>query len=326
MVALPSYYGITSHEIIMQHRKMSVLHFSASQRRYNKPVLCIPALISRSYILDLSEGASTVQALNQAGYDVYLIDWGFFGDEDADLSLERIVLDYITKAIERVCAHSRSESLTLLGYCMGGTMTLAWSAFHKLPKDWNVVAIAAPFDFSAGGLLAHWCRERYLNVGRIVEVFGTVPAHIVESVFTMLRPTSKTRAALAFAGNYTQAENRRQFMAMDRWANDWVSFPGKAAAQWMRWFYQENRFISRDLKWKRRTIDVRKIKARTLVIAAPGDAIVPSSSTRPLQFALGSKDVTYKEVSGGHIGMVAGRTAKRDLFPLLEEWLRTRSA
>src|ERR1700676_4447651 len=95
------YYGITPYEVIMQRRKMSVLHFF-SRRRHRKPVLCVPALISRSYILDLSPGLSLIEALCDAGHDVYLIDWGMMSDEDAALSLEDVVCEYITSAAARV--------------------------------------------------------------------------------------------------------------------------------------------------------------------------------------------------------------------------------
>ena len=309
----------------MQHRKMSVLHFF-SAGSYRKPIVCIPALISRSYILDLSPGLSLIEALCNAGHDVYLIDWGVMSDEDAALSLEAVVCQYIGKALERVESFSRRQDLTLLGYCMGGTLALMASALRKSSADENLIMLAAPYDFEAGGILARWCQKRYLDVDRITQVFGTVPAHIVETVFTMLRPTAKTRAALAFGGAYKNEDSARAFAAMDRWANDWVAFPGAAARQWVQWFYQENRLQSRGVALNGTTIDPRDVNAAALIVAAPGDAIVPADSSRPVRYALGSRDITYSEVGGGHIGMVASRIGRSELFPLLTEWLGTRSA
>jgi len=319
------YYGVTPHEVIMQQRKMSVLHFR-SQRTHRKPVLCIPALISRSYILDLCTGLSLIGALCDAGHDVYLVDWGMMSDEDVGLSLEVIVCDYIAAAVKCVRRVSGSKDLTLIGYCMGGTLALLWSAFAKLSRKNNLVMLAAPYDFEVGGVLTHWCRKRYLNVERITQIFGNVPAHMIETVFTLLRPTAKARAALAFGGTYADPPAAQAFAAMDRWANDWVAFPGAAANEWVRWFYQENRLQSRAVKLAGRRIDARDVKAATLVVAAPGDAIVPAASSRAVQYALGSRDVTYHEVGGGHIGMVASKNGRTQLFPLLREWLEARSA
>ncbi|MDP9017591.1 MAG: alpha/beta fold hydrolase, partial [Candidatus Eremiobacteraeota bacterium] len=319
-----SYFGITPYDVVLQHRKMSLLRF-ASQRELAKPVLCVPALISRSYVLDLSANASLIGTLCEAGYDVYLVDWGLPGEEDASLSLDTIVTDYIERAVERVKALSDSKHFTMLGYCMGGTLCVLWSGLNKLGKRDNLITLAAPYDFAEGGVLAHWCKDQYLEVDRITEVFGNVPAHLVETVFTMLRPTAKTRAALAFSRQYENMAASESFRAMDRWASDWTAFPGQAAREWIKWFYQENSLMSREIKIGGRKIDARDIKAAALVVAAPGDAIVPAASSRALQYALGSKDITYKDVGGGHIGMVAGKPAKAQLFPLLLDWLGPRS-
>ena len=308
----------------MQHRKMVVLHFR-SQRKFAKPVLCIPALISRSYILDLSANATLIGSLCDAGYDVYLIDWGLPGDEDATTTLEQIICEYIGETVDRVCEASGSKKLTLLGYCMGGTLCILYGALNKISKRNNLITLAAPYDFAEGGVLAHWCKDRFLDVDRITEVFGNVPAHLVETVFTMLRPTAKARAALAFSAQYKKPEVVSSFAAMDRWANDWTAFPGALAREWIQAFYQRNGLMSRNITIAGRKIDARDIGAAALIVAAPGDAIVPAASSRALQYAVGSRDVKYAEVGGGHIGMVAGKTAKAQLFPLLLDWLSTRS-
>ncbi|MBV9737825.1 MAG: alpha/beta fold hydrolase [Candidatus Eremiobacteraeota bacterium] len=318
------YYGITPYEIIMQHRKMSVLHFF-SEARYRKPVICIPALISRSYILDLSPGLSLIESLCAAGHDVYLIDWGMMSDEDAGLSLQVVVRECIARAVKRVRRFSRAKRVTLLGYCMGGTLALMYSALCKSTRKDNLILLAAPYDFEAGGVLARWCKRRYLDIERITQIFGNVPAHMVETVFTLLRPTAKARAALAFGGSYKSKDSVSAFAAMDRWANDWVAFPGAAAREWVEWFYQENRLCSRRLRFNGTPIDPDNIEAATLIVAAPGDAIVPADSSRAVRYALGSSDITYREVDGGHIGMVASKVGRAQLFPLLKEWLETRS-
>ncbi|MBV8727744.1 MAG: alpha/beta fold hydrolase [Candidatus Eremiobacteraeota bacterium] len=324
MVKAVGYYGITPHEVIMQHRKMSVLHFF-SGRRYRKPVVCIPALISRSYILDLSPGLSLIESLCANGHDVYLLDWGMMSDEDAGLSLQSVVCEYIARAVDRVQRVAGSKRVTLLGYCMGGTLALMYGALRRAKRGDNLIMLAAPYDFEAGGILARWCSKRHLDVDKITKIFGTVPAHMIETVFTLLRPTAKFRAALAFGGSYQAEGSARAFAAMDRWANDWVAFPGAAAREWVEWFYQENRLCSGRLTFNGTPIDADDIEAATLIVAAPGDAIVPADSSRAARYAVGSHDITYREVDGGHIGMVASKVGRSQLFPLLTEWLATRS-
>lgn len=324
MVGTGSYYGISPSTTVMQHRKMSVLHFR-SLRSYDKPVVLIPALIGRSYILDLYPGASLVEFLCAAGYDVFMLDWGIPGDEDATLSLGEIVTSYIARALERIRDEACSN-VSIIGYCMGGTLAVLHAAAAGLMPGDNLLTLAAPVDFAQGGILAKWCQREYLDVGKIVAVFGNVPAHIIEAVFTMLRPTAKLRAALAFAAQPTNRSSRIAFQAMDRWVNDWVPFPGNAAGEWIRWLYQDNLLIRNELYVGERHFNLRAITAPLLCIAAVGDAIVPAASSRAIIDAVSSADKTYREVSGGHIGMVVGQNARHDLWAAIHEWLSARSA
>lgn len=307
----------------MQHRKMSVLHFH-SQSRYEKPVILIPALIGRSYILDLYPGGSLVEFLCAAGYDVFMLDWGFAGDEDATLSLQEILFSYIAFAVERV----RSEvcsSVSIIGYCMGGTLAVLLAAASGLVPGDNLVTLAAPVDFAQGGSLAKWCQREYLDIDKIVAVFGNVPAHIIEAVFTLLRPTAKLRAALAFSAQAANPSARIAFEAMDRWVNDWVPFPGAAASEWIRWLYQDNLLIRDELFVSERRLNLRAINASLLCIAALRDSIVPAASSRALMDRVSSRDKTYREVTGGHIGMVLGKNARHNLWPAIDDWLSRRS-
>jgi polyhydroxyalkanoate synthase len=44
--------------------------------RHDVPLLFVYALINRPYILDLQQDRSVVRRMLEAGFDVYLIDWG----------------------------------------------------------------------------------------------------------------------------------------------------------------------------------------------------------------------------------------------------------
>ena len=68
--------------------------------RYGPPLLIVFSLISRSYILDLTPGNSFVEQLVDAGFDVYLLDWGEPDERDAGNGLEDYVDDYIPAGID----------------------------------------------------------------------------------------------------------------------------------------------------------------------------------------------------------------------------------
>src|SRR5579875_3513091 len=164
-----------------------------------------------------------------------------------------------------------------------------------------------------------------LEIDRIVETFGNVPALLIEAVFTLLRPTAKIRAALRFFEHCDEPQAHEAYAALARWSDDWIPFPGLAARQWITAFYQENRLIRGELEVAGVPIDLGRITAPVLAIAAEHDEISPPPSIEPLIERVSSRDRTFVVLPGGHIGLVAGRSARRVLWPILDGWLAEHS-
>ena len=314
--------GATPREVVLRHDKLSLFRYRSENRRHPAPVLLVPALISRSYILDLYPGGSFVEFLVDHGWDVYLADWGIAGDEDAHRDLEYYVANLLPRCVERVRERSASEALTLLGYCMGGTMVAAYAALEHLGPPNNLITLAAPIDFTHGGILAKCCAPQAFDVDRIVDVFGNVPAALIEALFTIIRPTVSLNAALTHAQRHADPDFMRGFLAMDRWVNEWIPVPGAAARQWITWFYQQNRLVEGRLELCGKPVDLAAVRAPVLVVGAAADHIAPIEAVRPLVEHVGSSDKRVIVLEGGHVGIVAGRGAKNNLWPAVEGWLR----
>src|SRR3984885_15188978 len=112
------------------------------------PVLVVPSLINRGYILDLAPGNSLLRFLAGQGLRPFLVDW------DAPAEVERAygLSDYITlrleKAAEAASQASGGKSISVLGYCMGGLLALALA--DRRPDLVNSLALlATPWKFHA---------------------------------------------------------------------------------------------------------------------------------------------------------------------------------
>ena len=55
------------------------------------------------------------------------------------------------------------------------------------------------------------------------------------------------------------------------------------------------------------------------------DHIAPREGTLPLLDLVSSEDVTHLDKVGGHIGLMAGSKARKETWPDIADWLRTRS-
>src|SRR5690242_13093325 len=82
--------GTTPHDVIFSENKWRLLRYRSPGLRHRTPILIVPSLINRHYVLDLLPGKSLIEYLVAAGHDVHVIDWGTPGDEDRYLDFDEV--------------------------------------------------------------------------------------------------------------------------------------------------------------------------------------------------------------------------------------------
>src|ERR1700722_9662147 len=136
--------GTTPADVVHAENKWKLLRYRrSSPAKLRTPVLFVPSLINRHYVLDLLPGKSFAEWLLAQGYDVYCIDWGTPGAEDKFLSFDEVADGYIGRAIRKACATSGAPKAHVLGYCMGGTLAAIHASAHP-DRFASLVALAAP--------------------------------------------------------------------------------------------------------------------------------------------------------------------------------------
>ena len=73
-------------------------------------------------------------------------------------------------------------------------------------------------------------------------------------------------------------------------------------------------------------VDLSRIDESLLIVTAGADHIAPAEGTRPLLGLVSSEDVTWVDRPGGHIGLMAGSRARKEIWPEISQWLQDRSA
>ena len=122
--------GVTPKDVVWTHRKTTLYRYRSTRRTHALPVLLVFALINRPDIFDLRPGNSFVEYLLEEGYDVFLLDWGVPGDEDADMGLDNYVCDELPWAMRETLRASGQDELSLLGWCIGGTIVAMHAALE----------------------------------------------------------------------------------------------------------------------------------------------------------------------------------------------------
>jgi polyhydroxyalkanoate synthase len=311
-----------SPRTLVYRRNKTRLYRYESPRTRPMPVLFVPNLgISRPYIFDLQPGASFVEYMCRQGFDFFLLDWGVYGEEDNGLTVDECVTRFLPRVAQKVLETSGAPALTVIGYCMGAPLSVAFVALSPEIPVHAYVNMAGPIDFTKAGLFARWLDKRFYDVDRVVDTVGAIPADWVRVGFKLLKPTMDVSTALNLWLNLDNERYVEGYRALSRWANDYVPFPAEFFRQWVKEFYQENRLVRGELRLGGRLVRLGEVRCPVFVVAGAEDYIAPAPCVKALLDHVGTRDKSYLELPGGHISLIAGRSASVHCWPRVAEWL-----
>jgi polyhydroxyalkanoate synthase subunit PhaC len=283
------------------------------------PVLLVPSLINRWYVLDLRPGASLVESLLAGGLDVYLIDWGVPGDEDRYVTWDD-VLARLARAVRRTLRAARAGRVSLVGYCMGGTLGAIHTALEP-GQIAGLVDLLGPVDFAHGGALRRMVDRRWFDADAVAAA-GNVSPHQMQAGFAALRPTldiGKLVGLVDLAAADPAA--REAFAALETWASDNIPFPAAAYRTYLAELYQDNALAAGRHTALGRRVDLAAIGCPVLTIVAERDTICPPSAALAINQLVSSPRKDVLTVPGGHVGAVVGSRAPTAVHAPLARWL-----
>jgi polyhydroxyalkanoate synthase subunit PhaC len=286
------------------------------------PLLLIPSLINRWYVLDLRPGASFAAALVDAGIDTWCLDWGIPEDEDRYLTWEDIQAR-LGRAVRRVRRFTGADKVGILGYCMGATVSGIWTARHP-DQVAAFINLAGPFDFAAGGMLAEMVHPQHFDAGAVADAGNVNPVQM-QSGFSALRPTLDLAKWVGFIDRAHDPAARTAFRALETWASDNIPFPGEAYRTYIQELYQANGLVNRTHRVRGKTVDLAAIRCPVLSITAQRDNICPPDAATALNRMVSSRETKVLTVPGGHVGAVIGSRAARELYPATAQWYRVQT-
>ena len=307
--------------VAMQAGVMRLLDYGAGTPGENgPPVLVVPSLVNRGYVLDLAEGRSLLRDLAGRGLRPLLVDWGMPGAAERDYSLT----DYITGPLQAAfdfAAALDAGKPALLGYCMGGNLALALAQRNRGAVA-ALALLATPWDFQAGqaaNLAMLTMMAPALEA--VIAHQGVLPTDMLQAMFLGLNPAGPGAKFRTFAQMTPGSERERVFVALEDWLNDGVPLAGPVARECLFEWYLEN--TPREGRWSvaGAAVDPAAVDVPTLCVVPRADYIVPPESAKPLAALIPGAELSV--VDAGHIGMVTGGGAAKSLYGPLGDWLET---
>lgn len=304
----------TPSDVVWQHGQARLHRYKGGPRTHPEPVLLVHSTVSEPWILDLTPTRSLVRHLVDAGFDVYLLDWGPPGRKESGHGIVQY-LDVLRVAEAAVLAESATDALHRVGYCFGASVCLFDAAARYVR---STVLIAPVVDFTAPGGFQKVIGSTWLPPVKALDSAGCVPAAIIRESFHGLRPQAlKTMWARLRYRRQLDQEYKRFYAAMARWAWKQRRLPGALFFDVVD-FYRVNPLLPR--------LAAQPPPGPVLVVVAERDHIVPVTASLAIQDVLAPKTGVMSSIhlSSGHVSMIVGSSARTTTWPGIAEWLAGR--
>lgn len=281
------------------------------------PVLLVPSLVNRAYILDLYEDRSFARWLADQGLWPFLLDWDAPGDAERQFGLTEYVRRLET-ALTAVADLSGGRP-AVLGYCMGGLLALAL-AWRDPDAMAGLVLLATPWDFHADrAAQAAGVAGIAVAAEGIMASLGELPVDILQMLFAGLDPVLAERKFSAFAALDPESDRARDFVVLEDWVNDGVPLAAPVARECLGGWYGANAPAAGRWRIDGAVVDPAAVTCPALAVIPAEDRIVPAASALALSDAL--PDARTVRVDAGHIGMMVSHGIEDQLWPEISDWL-----
>lgn len=318
--------GVCEKTTLLKRGTLTLDHYHPlTDELYRTPILMVMATSNPAYIFDLAPGNSLIEFLLKRGHDIYVIDWSAPTYEERRLTMEDYVLDFIPTCVNLVQEHSGEPDVTLIGYCMGGVLSLMYGALHTPGPMRNLICFTTPFNWSKFGAFNIWADPRYFDVDQLVDTLGNFPPELFTGSVDLLRPANRITDQIRLWDNMWNDDVIGLRRAFEKWGADTLPLAGEYFRQTAKELLFANKLYTGELMLGGRRVDVGEIKVPFLHALAQHDHIVPYEASRELIEKIGSTDKEEVILKGGHVSLVAGGGAIKRLWPKIDSWLGPRS-
>lgn len=344
--------GKTPYTVIHTGDPMSVRHYDLTddaipladntllpvqKHKHAVPLVLVPPLGVTTETFDLMPQRSLVRYMAARGYPTYLIDWGTPERRHAALGMRDYADRMMGEALDAVRAHSGSQEVSLMGWCMGGLQVLIHAGLPDTQNIRAIVTVASPIDMRGGGLIA--------GASRIINSPAKFIAHYTDFRLNKLNPESFHApgwvTALAFKltdpiGSVTTYWDLlmhlwdREFVESHATTSDYLnhmlSYPIGMVGDMFTKMSLHNQMAKGEFQLSRsRVAEFANIRVPLYVFAGARDALVAPSTAEHILDVVSSSDKRFEVAPGGHMGVMLGASAQGAVWERAANWLAQRS-
>jgi polyhydroxyalkanoate synthase subunit PhaC len=298
--------------VIFENELIQLIQYQPLQAKVGaRPMLMVPPCINKFYILDLQPESSLVRHLLEHGHSVFMVSWRNVQADQGHLTWDDYLHLGVEQAIEVVQEVSKSETINMLGFCVGGTLlasTLAALAAKGKKPAHSLTLLTTFLDFSQTGTLGLMVDENFVQLRESqLARGGLLKGQELATTFSFLRPNDLVWNYVV--NNYLKGEPPPAFDLL-YWNGDSTNLAGPMYAYYLRQTYLENKLRQAGAcHGLGEPIDLAKIDCPAYVLNTREDHIVPWVGGYESCHLL-SGSVRYVLGASGHIAGVINPAKK----------------
>lgn len=289
----------TPGSVIFQNELMQLIQYApTTETVYKRPLLYVPPLVNKYYLLDLQPRSSLIRWLVEQGHSVFVISWVNPAPELGDRGLA----DYLelgpVAALDAIEQATGERIVDAFGFCMGGTLVgiaaALLAARGQGERLASATAIGSLFDFARLGQWATFTEPAQLaTMERHLEGKGIMHANELQALFSVVRANDLIWSSVV---SHYLLDKEAPPSDILHWFADGAHIPKAFLLDWAKDVLKENKLTQKAaLKLGGDAIDLGAVRTPVMVISLKDDHVSAWQATYdgaklfggPVRFLLG---------------------------------------
>ena len=295
--------AITKGAVVLKTRMFELIQYAPQTPTVRQvPLLMVPPVINKYYIMDIAPGRSMIEYFVQQGQQVFAISWRNPQARHRDWGFDAYG-GAIVEALDAVREIAGTDSAHVLATCSGGILAAMVAAHLAEIGEGDKIAgltlAVTVLDQNRAGFAAAAMSERAAQAAiRSSGKQGYLDGRAMAEMFAWLRPTDLVWRY--WVNNYVQGRTPAAFDVLF-WNADTTRMTAALHRDMVLTGLHNSLTTPGAVSMLGSPVDLGKITADAYVIGGLADHICPWQATYRSAQLLGSKDNTYVLSSSGHI-------------------------
>ncbi len=295
--------AVTEGSVVLRCEEFELIQYAPkTDKVLSTPLLMVPPVINKFYIMDISPGRSMIEYFLQQGIQVFAISWRNPTAEQRNWGSDTYG-QAILNALDAVEKITQSESTHLQASCSGGILA-AMTAAHlnatgQGPRLAGLTLMVTVLDQRKAGFAAAAIDEEAANVAIALSARkGYLDGRSLAEVFAWLRPTDLVWRY--WVNNYVEGKSPAAFNVL-YWNADTTRMAAALHRDMVTMGVHNSLATPGAVSMLGTPVDLSQLTTDAYVVAGVADHISPWQACYRSARLLGIKNLRFVLSSSGHI-------------------------